>query len=289
MIIYDAIESLSSEYSVYDICNAIGINRSAYSYWIRKGKKTFNSTIMFLQEVIKVYAENDGLYGAPKIAYILNRNGINCSVSKVSRAMSLLGIRSIVTAKFPHRKSAMNDAEKALIVNLVKDLKINTINQVWTTDITYIKTAEGNYYLITYLDSYSRKVLSWNLSKSQTSVDMINVLKRAIKARKPLPGLILHSDKGSQMRSLKYRTFLSDNNIIPSYTSLNHSCDENAAQESFHALLKKECLYQHQIKNYWEAYSLISNYIEDFYNTKRLHSSLHYFSPCEFERSLWQN
>lgn len=201
--------------------------------------------------------------------------------------MKILGIRSIAADKFVHHQSSVSDEEKSLIVNLIKDLEINTINQVWTTDITYIKTlTEGNYYLITYLDIYSKKVLAWDLTRSQKTDDMINVLKTAIKSRNPLPGLIIHSDKGSQMRSSQYRTFLSDNNIIPSYTSLNHSCDENAAQESFHASLKKECLYQHKIRNYCEAYSLIYNYIENFYNVKRILSSINYLSPCEFENSL---
>lgn len=201
--------------------------------------------------------------------------------------MKTLGIRSIVAVKFPHRKSAMSEAEQSLIVNLIKDLEITGINQVWTTDITYIKTInEGFYYLITYIDIYSKKVVAWNLSRTQTSNDMIDALKKAISVRKPAPGLIIHSDKGAQMRSKKYRIFLSDKNMIPSYTSLNHSCDENAAQESFHASLKKECLYQHKIRNYQEAYSLIYNYIENFYNIKRMHSSIDYLSPCDFEKSM---
>lgn len=218
---------------------------------------------------------------------MLCKKGIKCSVSRVSRAMKTTGIRSIVSEKFVHRKSTMSKEEKALIVNLIKNLDVKDINQVWTTDITYIKTInEGNLYLITYIDMYSRKVVSWNLSKSQTTEDVLKPLKKAIAERNPAPGLIIHSDKGGQMRSLKYRTYLSDNHLIPSYTSLNHSCDENAAQESFHAMLKKECLYQYKIHNYCEAYALIYNYIENFYNTKRIHSSINYFSPCDYECAL---
>lgn len=152
---------------------------------------------------------------------------------------------------------------------------------------TYIKTKnEGNIYLITYIDIYSKKVVSWNLSRNQTTEDILKPLKKAVKIRKPEPGLIIHSDKGAQMRSSKYREFLSDNFLIPSYTSLNHSCDENAAQESFHASLKKECLYQHTVRNYSEAYSLIYNYIENFYNGKRIHSSIDYLSPCAYESMI---
>ena len=243
--------------------------------------------VEFLKKVIKEYSESEGIYGAPKIRNILCAKGVRCSVAKVSRAMKILGIRSIVSEKFVHRKSSMSKEERGLIVNLIKELEIKRINQVWTTDITYIKTKnEGNIYLITYIDIYSKKVVSWNLSRSQTTEDMLKPLKKAVKIRKPEPGLIIHSDKGAQMRSSKYREFLSDNFLIPSYTSLNHSCDENAAQESFHASLKKECLYQHTVRNYIEAYSLIYNYIENFYNGKRIHSSIDYLSPCAYESMI---
>ena len=285
--VYESIEKLSEKYSVYELCETLNINRSSYSYWKNTGKTSLEKKVEFFQHVIKEYASSDGIYGALKIKESLCSKGIVCSVSKVSRAMKLLGIRSIVAEKFVHRRSSMTEEERKLIVNLIKNLEITNVNQVWTTDITYIKTTgEGTFYLITYIDIFSRKVVSWNLSRTQTSDDMINTLKQAIKARHPSPGLIIHSDKGSQMRSRKYREFLSDNKFIPSYTSLNHSCDENAVQESFHASLKKECLYQRKPKTFLNAYSLIHNYIENFYNTKRIHSSIYYLSPCDFEKSI---
>lgn len=266
------------------------MNYSSYHYWKNSGKKSFENKVEFLQQVIKEYANLKGCYGAPKITKNLCAKGIKCSVSKVSRAMKTLGIRSIVAEKFVHRKSSMSEEEKSKIVNLIKNLEITGINQVWTTDITYIKTIdEGNYYLITYMDAYSRKIVAWNLEKHQTSNEMIETLKKAVDERNPEPGLIIHSDKGSQMRSESYREFISSHNFAYSYTSLNHSCDENAAQESFHASLKKECIYQHKIRNYLQAYSLIYNYIENFYNTKRIHSSINYLSPCDFEKSLHTN
>ena len=199
--------------------------------------------------------------------------------------MRLLGIRSIISKKFPHRKSSLTDDEKKLIVNLIKDLDINHLNQVWTTDVTYIKTInEGTFFLITYLDYFSKKVISWGLFDDQKTDKLISVLKIAIKNRNPSPGLICHSDKGTQMRSKLYRAFLKSNNFIFSYTSLDHSCDENAAQESFHASLKKEKLYQIKIYTFEDAYKAIYDYIEGFYNPIRLHSSIGYLSPNDFEK-----
>lgn len=199
--------------------------------------------------------------------------------------MHILGIRSIVVKRFPHRKSSITNEEKSLIVNLIKDLKIIVINQVWTTDITYIKTInEGTFYLITYIDYFSKKVIAWRLFSDQKADKLIIVLKHAVKVRKPTPGLICHSDKGPQMRSKLYRQYLKDHNFIFSYTSLNHSCDENAAQESFHASLKKECIYQTILYTFEDAFKAIYDYIEGFYNPIRIHSSIGYLSPNEFEK-----
>ena len=156
------------------------------------------------------------------------------SISTVSRAMNILGIKSIVVKNFPKKISRITNEEKKNIVNLIKDLNITHINQVWTTDITYIKTInEGTFYLISFIDYFSKKVVAWGLFNRQTSKQVITVLKDAIQKRKPNPGIIIHSDKGSQLRSKEYRKFLSNNNMVFSYTSLNHSCDENAAQESW--------------------------------------------------------
>ena len=204
--------------------------------------------------------------------------------------MKLIGIKSIVSKSFPKKISKITNAEKALIVNLIKNLTIDHLNQVWTTDITYIKTInEGSFYLISYIDYYSKKVISWGLFDHQRSIEVILVLKQGIKKRKPNPGLIVHSDKGSQMRSKAYRKYLIDNNFAFSYTSLNHSCDENAAQESFHALLKKECLYQQNIYTKEDAFRLIYDYIEGFYNPSRVHSSIGYLSPDDFEKRIKNN
>lgn len=200
--------------------------------------------------------------------------------------MRLLGIRSIVSKKFPHRKSSLTDEEKSLIVNLIKNLEITKLNQVWTTDITYINTInEGTFYLISFIDYFSKRVIAWDLFDDQKTDKIINVLKVAIKIRNPNPGIIIHSDKGSQMRSNMYRSFLKQHNMVFSYTSLNHSCDENAAQESFHASLKKEKLYQVKLYTFEDAYKAIYDYIEGFYNPIRIHSSIGYFSPINFEKN----
>lgn len=265
----------------------MGVNRSSYIYWLNNHSKTENIKTTFFVNIIAIYSESKGIYGAPKICSILNRKGISCSVSKVSRAMKLIGIKSIVAKNFPKIKSSISPLERTLIINLIKDLDINRINQVWTTDITYIKTInEGTFFLITFIDYFSKKVVSWGLFSDQKTDKILFVLNIAINKRNPAPGLIVHSDKGSQMRSRLYRNFLSKHNFAFSYTSLEHSCDENAAQESFHALLKKEHLYNKKLYTYEDAYREIYSYIEGFYNVSRVHSSIGYLSPIDFEKSI---
>jgi len=201
--------------------------------------------------------------------------------------MVIIGIKSIVSKRFPKKISRMDDNEKALIINLIKGLIVDHLNQVWTTDITYIKTInDGTFYLISFIDYYSKKVVAWGLFDNQKTDKILSVLKEAIRKRMPSPGLIIHSDKGSQFRSKIYRNFLFRKNFVFSYTSLNHSCDENAAQESFHASLKKECLYQKKIYSFDDAYRAIYKYIEGFYNPIRIHSSIGYLSPINFEKKL---
>ena len=285
---FESIEILITKYNfkLNEICRALNINKSSYLYWKNTGKNNKNDLICFYHHIISIYADSNGIYGSPRITIILNNMGIICSSSKVAKAMHLLGIRSIVSKRFPHRKSSMTDNEKALIVNLIKDLDIVRINQVWTTDITYIQTInEGTFYLISYIDYFSKKVVAWDLFDNQKTDKLISVLNDAIKKRNPSPGLIIHSDKGPQMRSSMYRLFLSNHNFVFSYTELDHSCDQNAAQESFHASLKKEKIYQLKLYTYEDAYKAIYDYIEGFYNPTRIHSSIGYQSPNNFEKS----
>ena len=285
---FESIETLISKYNfkLNEICRALNINKSSYLYWYNIGKYNKIKQIHFYRTIILIYSNSNGIYGSPRITVILKNMGFDCSKSKVAKAMHLLGIRSIVSKRFPHRKSSLTDKEKSLIVNLIKDLDIVKINQVWTTDITYIQSInEGTFFLISYIDYFSKKVVAWGLFDNQKTDAILSVLNDAIKIRKPRPGLIIHSDKGSQMRSYLYRSFLSNHNFVFSYTELDHSCDQNAAQESFHASLKKEKLYQMKLYNYEDAYRAIYDYIEGFYNPTRLHSSIGYQSPNDFEKS----
>lgn len=126
-----------------------------------------------LFEILEIYWDSYGTYGAPRIAAALNQKGISVSVKKVSKEMNFLGISSIHSSHFPKKASHMSDSEKALIQNLILELDISRPNQVWTTDITYIHTVyDGNLYLISFIDQFSKKVVGWVLSKRQRAEDV---------------------------------------------------------------------------------------------------------------------
>jgi len=242
--------------------------------------------IYFLSSVLRVYRDSHGIYGAPKIKVALEEFNLFVSVKTVSNAMRILGIRSVVSKNFPKKQSRLSLEEKALIVNLIKHRIPSSINEVWTTDITFIHTVyDGTLYLISFIDLYSRKVVGWHLAFNMKTEMILVAFEKAIKKRKPNPGLIIHSDKGAQMRSALYRNTLSKHNCVFSYTSLHHSCDENPHQESWHSLLKKEWLSERTLYHFEDAYKTIFDYIEGFYNPIRLHSSIGYFSPDCFEIS----
>lgn len=275
-------------YSIQAQCKALNISKNSFYHWKSSYQKKLDLRAQLLIKILEIWWDSHCTYGSPRITSVLHSKGILVSQRKVSKEMRVLGIASIHTSKFPHRKSSMTPEEAALIHNLILKLDITHPNQVWTTDITYIHTVyDSTLYLITFIDQFSKKVVGWYLGRTQKATDIEIALQDAIKKRKPLPGLIIHSDKGSQFRSKLYRKLLAENHFIFSYTSLNHSCDENTAQESFHASLKKEWLSTKTLYHYEDAYQHIFNYIEGFYNPKRLHSSLGYLSPISFEKSYF--
>lgn len=283
---YSILES-SIHYSIDAQCKALNISKNSFYHWVRTHQAKLDKRAHLLIQILQVFWDSKGTYGAPRITIELKKKGIHVSKKKVAKEMHFLNIASIHSSKFPKRLSTMTAEECALIHNLIKDLKITHINQVWTTDITYIHTLhDGTLYLITFMDLFSRKIVGWTLSRSQKAVDVEVALRDAIKKRKPLPGLIIHSDKGSQFRSKLYRKILAENGFLYSYTELNHSCDQNANQESFHATLKKEWLSVRPLYYFEDTYKTIFDFIEGFYNPIRIHSSLGYVSPVSFEKSL---
>lgn len=282
----------SDKYSISLMCNVLNISRASfYHHFYYSDNETKNKKkAKLLIRIAQIYYKSKMIYGAPRIKSILCKEGLNISVKTVNKYMNLLGIKSIVYLNYPKSNNKLSDEEKSLILNRIKDLNIIRPNQVWTTDITYIKTKnEGFVYLSSIIDLYSRKVIAWNVGRNMKKELVIKTLLMAFKNRNFPIDVIIHSDKGSQYRSHAFRELVVQHNCLYSYTSFHHSCDENANQESFHASLKKEWLYRKSFNTLNDVKRAVFEYIEGFYNNNRIHSSLGYLSPIQFEFQYFNN
>ncbi len=182
--------------------------------------------------------------------------------------------------KFKPKKAAQKVLEAGL--NLLANSEISRINQVWQSDITFIPTDEGWLYLAAVMDSYSKRIVGYAMDASMKSELVIQALRMAVKQRRPAKGLIHHSDRGSQYTSYAFNRELAAQEMIASFTAKG-ACLDNAAVESFWATLKKELIYPGRFATREEARLKIFEYITVFYNRQRLHSSLGYESPADFE------
>ena len=189
------------------------------------------------------------------------------------------GLKSVVNKKF---KPAKNKSDNISRENLVV-IEPHAMNQVWSTDITYIHTQnQGWVYLSTIMDRYSKKIIAWDISQRMTTDLVIRTLKKAIRVRGTSRGLLLHSDQGSQYTSQEYNQFLERYKIKHSYSCKGYPY-HNASLESWHSHLKREWLYRHSIKDFNQAKHEIFWYIESFYNQNRIHQGRNYLTPNEFE------
>lgn len=276
----------SDKYSISLMCDVFNISRASFYhfFYYSNNDKKDDEKAKLLIRISKIFYDSKRIYGAPRITKILRKEGHNISIKTVFNYMKLLGLKSVVSVNFPKKKNTLTESEKSLIINRIKDIDIFRINQVWTTDITYIKTKEeGFVYLSSIIDLYSRKVIAWNVEHNMKKETVIKTLKYAFKARNYPTNVIIHSDKGTQYRSHDFRKLITHHDCLFSYTSLKHSCDENANQESFHASLKKEWLYRKNFNTINDVKRAVFEYIEGFYNTKRIHSALGYLSPEQYE------
>lgn len=265
------------------MCRVLGVQRSGFYAYLRNPISTRDKENQELLIKIKEEYENSKqIYGSPRITAMLHKQGIACSRPRVARLMKKNDIRSVIRRKFK-KQPASKDA--VIAPNLLNQNFIATEpDSIWISDITYIFTKEGWLYLTTIMDLFNREIISHHKSRTLLTDDtVIPAFINAYNLRKPKEGLIFHSDKGSQYTSGKFRTLLSSSGVIQSMSSAGN-CYDNAVSESFFKTIKAELIYLKKggYKTIKEAEADIFEYIECFYNTKRLHSSLGFQSPKEY-------
>jgi putative transposase len=265
------------------MCSVLGVSKSGYFKWIKRPKSDRQKRHEKLsQEILQTHLEHKQRYGSVKIAKTLNQRGVKVSERTVSRIMTENGWKSCTVKKY---KATTNSKHNHPVSENVLDrqFKADKPNQLWVTDITYIPTNEGWLYLATVMDLYSRKIIGWAMDKTMTKELVIAALRMAYKRQNPGKGVIHHSDRGVQYASLEYQKQLKQYGMISSM-SRKGNCYDNACIESFHGILKRELVYQTKYKTREEAKQSLFEYIEFFYNSKRIHSTLGYRTPNEFER-----
>jgi putative transposase len=276
---------MKGEHSISQLCEALGVSRSGYHRWStcpvsRRAKED----AALAARITVSHRASRGNYGAPRIVADLKEDGVCTSRRRCTRLMREQGIRG---RKKHRRKPRTTDSrhDQPVAPNILPLIEPPTApNQVWQTDITYIQTGEGWLYLAVILDAWSRKAVGWACAPTMVSTLVIAALADAIKCRAPAPGLVHHSDRGSQYVDAGLVEALSEAGIARSMSRAGN-CYDNAAIESFWSSLKTETQMDIQPPaTRAEARLAIFDYIETFYNPTRRHSSLGYLSPVAFEK-----
>ena len=274
-------KAAGSRISLSGMLKELGVSRSGYQAFLTRGPS--ESQIRkerVKQRILEIYNDSNQNYGAPKIARLLQKEGERISERTVGLYMRELKIRAQWTKPWI---ATTTGSDFSVEFRNILDMQFNPDhpNAVWCTDITYIWTHEGFAYLTSVMDLYSRKIIAWKLSNNMETGHVVDVINQAKSRRKADQPLILHSDRGTQFVSKVYRKAAEKFQL--SYSRKGYPYD-NACIESFHSLIKREWLDRFQIRSRAQAYKLVFEYIEAFYNTIRIHSHCNYMSPDQFER-----
>jgi putative transposase len=273
---------MAQEYPILDLCVVLGVARSSYYAWrSRPRSQRAMENDVLRKKISSLFVANRQVYGSPRLCACLRQAGIACSRNRVARHMRALQLKARPKRAFKPKTTQANHDQPIAPNRLVKP---RTLNQVWVGDITYVATAQGWLYLAAVMDLHSRKIVGWTTSGSLETHLVREALQQALAHRRPTAGLLHHSDRGCQYASSSYRKLLQSAHLQPSMSAQGH-CYDNAAMESFWSTLKTEWLHQYSFQTRQQAHSAIFDYIETFYNPKRLHSALGYQSPVDFERT----
>lgn len=283
----DTAESMPKgrRFSVRGVLNKIGVSASGYYDWLKREPSEQERRKQRIKELIKkIHADSHFIYGAPKITQILRGMGEKISERTVSIYMKELGIRACWVK--PYTVTTISKDFSDNLKNVLKrEFDPNEPNAVWCTDITYLWTDEGFLYLSCIMDLFSRRIIAWELSRTLETEHVLRAIEKAEFRNVGVKPKIIHTDRGVQYTSDLYRNCLTG--VELSYSSKGNPWD-NACIESFHSLIKREWLNRFIIRDYDHAYNLVFEYIDAFYNTRRIHSHCNYLSPFEYEKNYYR-
>lgn len=267
------------------MCKVLGVSRSGYYKHLRHETSLRTHREAELVEAMHKLAQvHCYRYGSPRMTVALRKQGLSCSENRVARLMTKHGLNA--RRKKRYRITTKRDRTAIAAPNqLAQCFHIRIINRTWLTDITYIDTAEGWLFLTVVMDLASRRIVGWALLPTLEQHGPLQALRQALGKRRPTTGLTVHSDRGSQFTSHAFRALLREHNITQSMSGTGN-CYDNAPMESFFGTLKRELIHQQKYATRQEARQSIADYIELYYNSQRIHSSIGFLTPIEWERQL---
>jgi transposase InsO family protein len=280
---YQFIEDHKHDFPIVVMCGVLAVSESGFYAWRKRPTcQRKREDAHLKQEIRQVFEEHVGRYGAPRIYRELSDEGISCSRKRVARLMR----EEEIAAKRKHRRvnTTKRDESHPVAPNLLnREFTASAPNKKWVTDITYIPTKQGWLYLAVMLDLYSRMVVGWSMSGNCDEKLVEHALEQALARRRPVAGLLHHSDRGSQYTSCAYQTYLQQYGLQSSM-SRKGNCWDNSVMESFFGTLKDECIGETLYPSHDEARLALFTYIEVYYNRVRRHSTLGYVSPLQYEK-----
>ena len=269
------------------MCRVLSVGSSSYYAWRNRPESArAQQDRDLLSEITGLHAETRQSYGSPRMHKALKDRGFSCGENRIARLMQRHEIKAKKTRSY---KRATDSNHTLAVAENVLDRRFspNHPDQVWGCDITYISTREGWLYLAVVIDLYSRRIVGWSMQPRLRRELVLDALKMALRGRRPGQGLLHHSDRGSQYASIDYQGLLDDWRIVCSM-SRRGNCWDNAPVESFFASLKREWVPAQSYRTRAEAQSDIFDYLEIWYNRRRLHSSLGYVSPVQYEDAYYR-
>jgi putative transposase len=279
------VHDLAATYPVMVLCHVLTVSRSGYYAWRGRGRSArATANVALLAAIRATHEASRATYGSPRVHAALQQQGTGCGRHRVAHLMRLHGVVAVPRRRF--RVTTNSDHALPVAANVLnRQFAPGTPHRAWVADLTYVPTAEGWLYLATVMDLGFRGIVGWATSARIDQALARKALQAALQRRQPGPGLVHHSDRGSQYASAAYQQLLAQHGFQPSM-SRKGNCWDNAPMESFFRSLKEEWLRGQVFRTRAEARQAIFTFIEVWYNRQRLHSALGYLAPYTYEQAL---
>ncbi len=281
------IEAEKTQHPVSLLCSVLGVSRAGYYSWRRRiPSRRALADDRLAQLIARVFKDSHETYGAPRIqAELADEHGWGVGKKRVARLMRELGLAGVSRRRKGVKTTARAKQAPAAADLVRRQFRASGPDRLWVADITYVSSWQGYVFLACVIDAWSRKVVGWSMRDDLRSELVVDALGMALTRRRPKPGLVHHSDRGSQYTSLAFGKTIEQAGVMPSMGRRGDAFD-NAVAESFFATLETELLDRHTFRSRDQARLAVFTFIEGFYNSRRRHSTLGQRSPDRFEERM---